>query len=174
LQNPYKTKTDLLMLPEMITIPSIRIIGMRTDMSIANNKVSELWRRFKPRIKEIDHRIGENFFSVQVYESPAYFKSFDPDARFEKWAAVEAGPHATVPEEMESMEIEGGLYAVFEYRGTPDMFYRTAMFIYGEWLPQSAYLLDNRPHFEIMEPGYGPVNPESTEKVYVPVTHKLK
>jgi AraC family transcriptional regulator len=162
------------MLPEIVELPAFRIAGMRDTMSLANNTVSGLWRRFKPRVREIDNRTDDNFYSVQVYESPTYFKSFDPNARFEKWAAVAVGNHAAVPDGMESLMIPGGLYAVFVYKGTPDMFYQTALYIFGEWLPQSAYMLDNRPHFEIMEPGYDPVNPESREKVYVPVVHKMK
>lgn len=109
-------------------------------------------------------------YSVQIYDSIGYFMAFDPSASFEKWAAAEW--EGSVPEHMELLELPGGTYAVFTYTGTPDAFPPFARYIFTEWLPQSDYRLDNRPHFEVMGPGYDPADPDATEKVFVPVIRK--
>jgi AraC family transcriptional regulator len=42
------------------------------------------------------------------------------------------------------------------------------------WLPSSDYVLDNRPHFEILGEKYKINDPESEEKIWIPVRKKQK
>ncbi|WP_419659877.1 GyrI-like domain-containing protein [Desulfosarcina variabilis] len=44
--------------------------------------------------------------------------------------------------------------------------------IFGQWLPNASYSLDNREHFEILPAGYSPVDPNATEEIWVPVKQK--
>jgi len=75
---------------------------------------------------------------------------------------------------MDHLIIPGGLYAVFIHKGPVHIFYKTSQYIYGQWIPGSDYILDNRPHFEIMTEQYlGPDHPESEEEVWVPIKLKL-
>ena len=41
--------------------------------------------------------------------------------------------------------------------------------IFGRWLPQSEYELDDREHFELLPEGYSPVDPEAEEEVWIPI-----
>jgi AraC family transcriptional regulator len=104
-----------------------------------------------------------------VYE-PDYFTNFTPETLFTKWAAVEVKDYSTIPDGFEKLELTGEKYAVFLYKGTSEMFSETAQYIYGEWLPNSGFQLDNRPHFEIMGDNYlGHENPESEEEIWIPI-----
>jgi AraC family transcriptional regulator len=155
--------------PRLELLKGKQLIGMRREMSLTEDKTSELWRAFRPRAGEIEGRLNGQSISMQLYPSLQYFQQFNPDARFEKWAAVEVAAVTAVPAGMETFTLPGGLYAVFIHRGTPDTFYRTAQHIFGIWLPGSGYTLDHRPHFEILEEGYNPFDPASEEEVWVPV-----
>ncbi len=76
-----------------------------------------------------------------------------------------------VPNEMETFLLEGGLYAVFEYKGSsndPSIF----QYIFGTWLPGSNYLLDNRPHFEVLGDKYKNNDPNSEEEIWIPIKPK--
>ncbi|MBY0486603.1 MAG: effector binding domain-containing protein, partial [Flavobacteriaceae bacterium] len=88
---------------------------------------------------------------------------------FVKWAAVVVTSFDFVPDAMETLEIEAGLYAVFNYRGDQSnaaSFFNT---IYTEWLPNSEYQLDNRPQFEILGEKYKNNDPTSEEEIWIPI-----
>jgi len=147
-----------------------KIVGKRLVMSFADYRVSELWRSFMPRLGEITNRTSDDMISMAIYE-PGHFARFDPMRGFEKWAAVEVSDFLEIPDGMESFELPAGLYAVFDYKGsnTDNAIYQ---YIFGTWLPGSEYLLDVRPHFEILGGKYKNNDPNSEEQIWVPV--KLK
>jgi AraC family transcriptional regulator len=139
-------------------------------MSLANNKTHELWKNFMPARDEIKNRVGENLFSVTIFDGN-YYKNFSPANAFTKWAAVEVTGHSEVRAGMEKLILPAGLYAVFSYKGSSadkSIF----QYIYGEWLPNSGYTLDDRPHFEILGSMYRNNDPESAEDIYIPVKEK--
>jgi AraC family transcriptional regulator len=157
------------MTPKMITIPAKKLIGYSVEMSLLDNKTFGLFNQLMPRLKEITSPKSADIFCVQVYDVD-YFTSFTPETLFTKWAAVEVKDFENIPDGFEKLEITGGNYALFLYKGTSKMFSKTAQYIYGEWLPNSGFQLDNRPHFEIMGDNYlGHENPESEEEIWIPI-----
>ncbi len=144
-----------------------RLIGMRLEMSLVENKTAALWGSFMPRRKEVNNRVSDTYISMQVYKSGS--NPFDPTTVFEKWAVVEVTDFETVPAGMETFELIAGQYAVFDYegpaRGAPQVF----QYIYGEWLPASGYTSANRPQFEILPEGYDPNDPRAREEIWIPV-----
>jgi AraC family transcriptional regulator len=157
------------MQPRIETLIEKKLIGKRIKMSLSNNKTGELWRSFMPKRREINNNLTSEMFSMQVYEQPVDFGNFDQE--FEKWAAVEVSDFGTIPDGMETFTLKGGLYAVFPYKGssTDTTIFQ---FIFGTWLPTSNYLLDHRPHFEILGDKYKNADPDSEEDIWIPI--KLK
>jgi AraC family transcriptional regulator len=149
-----------------------KIVGKRIRTSISNNNTFELWRSFMPRRNEIKNIIGNDLLSFQVYDKGLDFKDFTPESEYEKWAAVEVSEFDSIPDGMESMILQGGLYAVFSYMGNPNDFSGTWLYIFRTWLPASDYLLDNRPHFEILGEKFRRDDPDSEEEVWIPVKPK--
>ena len=139
-------------------------------MSLSDNKTAELWRSFMPRRREIKNNLTTELISMGIYSS-IYFKNFNPATEFEKWAAMEVKDFRLVPEGMETYTLPSGLYAVFCYKGlnTDHSIYQ---YIFSTWLPASEYLLDDRPHFEILGEKYKNNDPESEEEIWVPVRNK--
>jgi AraC family transcriptional regulator len=155
------------MIPEIKTINRKKLVGKRLTMSLSVNMTGELWKSFMQKRKEIRNHIGNKLYSIQVYDS-AYFNNFNPVAGFEKWAAVEVADFETVPAEMETFILPGGLYAVFLYKGlsTDSAIFQ---YIFGTWLPGSTYLLDERPHFEVLGEKYKNDDPDSEEEIWIPI-----
>ena len=87
---------------------------------------------------------------------------------FEKWAAVEVSDFSNVPDGMKTFLLKGGLYAIFVHKGSSTD-NSTFDFIYSTWLPNSDYILDNRPHFEILGKKYRNNDPSSEEEIWIPV-----
>jgi AraC family transcriptional regulator len=152
------------------TLNEKKFVGKRLRMSFADNRTGELWRAFMPKRKEIHNNLTNDLFSLQIYDT-SYFENFDPTKEFEKWALVEVGSFDNIPGEMEPFVLTGGLYAVFIHQGSSND-NSTFQYIFSTWLPNSDYLLDNRPHFEILGDKYKNADPNSVEEIWIPI--KLK
>lgn len=149
-----------------------KLVGIQIKMSFSNNKTFELWRSFMPRRKEIKNSITTDLFSLQVYGEAFDFVNFNPEAEFKKWAAIQVSDHNSIPDKMESFTLTGGLYAVFIHKGPASKGPETFQYIFRTWLPGSDYILDNRPHFEILGEKYIHEDPASEEEVWIPVKPK--
>ncbi len=155
--------------PKITEITERKLIGIRTAISLSNDKTRELWQQFMPRRNEIAGFLNNRFYSMQVYDKNQDFNSFTPNTMFEKWAAVEVVDFGTVPEGMEPYLLASGKYAVFIHRGPASAFQKTYQHIFGVWLPNSDYELDSRAHFEILEEHYDPNDPNAEEEVWIPI-----
>lgn len=155
--------------PRIELLPKLKLVGVKTKMSFVNNKTRELWQRFMPRRDEIKNAASADLYSVEIYPDTAFFKNFNPHRDFEKWAAVKVEDFISIPSEMNTLEVTDGLYAVFHYKGKPSEAQATYQYIHGNWIPNSPYQLDNRPHFALMGEKYKGEHPESEEELWIPV-----
>ncbi len=161
-----------LMEPRFETIAAKTVVGIRMEMNFAVNRTGELWQTFMPRKGEVTNSIDDQKISAQVYNDVNFFNNFDVLRPFDKWAAKEVTEASDIPVGMEILHIPAGLYAVFHYKGSSADAGEFFRYIFGTWMPQSAYELDNRPHFEILGDKYKNNDPESEEDVYIPVREK--
>ena len=160
------------MIPRIEILPEKKLVGKRLSMSFSNNKTFELWSSFMPRKQEIKNPAGTDLYSVEVYPE-LFFQSFNPNTEFDKWAAIEVSDYQLIPEEMHTLIIPAGMYAVFVHKGPASEGLKTYNYIFLTWLPKSEYLLDNRPHFALMGDKYKHEGPESEEEIWIPVKAKL-
>lgn len=158
------------MQPTVKTISSKKLIGLHLKISLANNKTGDLWKSFMTRRMEIKTSFQSQLFSLQVYDED-YFQNFNPTKEFSKWSLIEVENFDEVPDCMSTFILPEGMYAVFHYKGSNT---DTSIFqyIFGEWLPKSTYVLDHRPHFEILGEKYKNACPDSEEEIWIPI--KLK
>jgi len=160
------------MQPRIEKLELKKLVGHHTKMSLTNDRTGQLWGQFAPRIKEIQDRTTEDKISMQIYP-PSYYSPFHPSTEFAKWATVEVSNFDIIPDGMESIVLKEGLYAVFDYKGlsTDHSIYQ---YIFSEWLPNSDYIIDDRPHFEVLGPKYRNNDPESKEEIWIPIKEKSK
>ncbi|MBP6740005.1 MAG: GyrI-like domain-containing protein [Leptospiraceae bacterium] len=158
------------MTPRIEILTPKKLIGKRLTMSLANNRTGELWQDFMRKRREISNNVTNDLISMQVYK-PTHFADFKPTQEFEKWATVEVSNFESLPTGMETFSLAGGLYAVFDYKGSnndPSIF----QYIFGTWLPNSEYFLDGRPHFEVLGDKYKNNDPTSEEEIWIPIKPK--
>lgn len=159
--------------PRITKINAKLLIGKKLRMSVANDRIVELWQSFMPRRGEISQVANNFLYSVQVFDSENYFNQFLPTAEFDKWAAVEVSVFADIPADMKTLEIPEGNYAVFNYKGPASAALPFFQYIFQEWIPNSDYVVDNRPHFALMGEKYRGNHPDSEEEIWVPVRKKV-
>ena len=159
------------MTPKIVFLTEKKLIGHKIKMSLTDNKTGELWRGFMPRKKDIKNTMSSDLISMQVYDNPLNFNEFNQKNEFEKWAAIEVFDFNHVPDGMKIFTLIGGKYAVFSYKGlSTDT--RIFDYIFTQWLPDSIYMLDNRPHFEVLGEKYKNNNINSEEDIWIPIKNR--
>lgn len=148
--------------------PGKKLIGMRMPMNYIHHQPGALWGRFMPRRGEITAATGTLLYSLEIYP-PGYFRDFRPDTFFEKWAAMEVHDFANIPDDMEPLVVPAGLYVTFIYKGIPEKSAAIYRYIFREWLPESTFSVDNRPHFAVMGEKYRAGSNDSEEEIWIPV-----
>lgn len=158
--------------PRIEFLPQKKLVGKSMEMSLANNKTQELWRSVMPLVKNLHNSVSSELFSIQIYDEQVDFDNFGPNTNFTKWAAVEVSNFKDLPSDLSTHTLNGGLYAIFIHKGSPQEFPKTSQYIFGEWLPKSDYELDNREHFELLGSKYKNDSPDSEEEVWIPIRLK--
>jgi AraC family transcriptional regulator len=154
--------------PVIRTLPEKKLFGKSMRMSLSTDKTRMLWQSFR---KEIQVPHETDLYSLQVFE-PGHFEQFDPEREFVKWALMGAESFTSVPAAFEAFTIPTGLYAVFHFRGSSDRGSEIFGYIFGTWLPQSEYIFDYRPQFEILGEKYKNNDPDSEEEIWIPIRKK--
>lgn len=147
-----------------------KLIGKKLIMSFSSYKISELWKAFMSDRAKITNSVSGDLISMAIY-SQDFFKNIDPLKEFEKWAMAEVSDFESIPAGMETFLLESGLYAVFNYKGSGND-QRIYDHIFKIWLPDSGYLLDDRPHFEVLGSKYKNNDINSEEEIWIPVRQK--
>lgn len=154
------------------TLPETQLVGMCLRCSQNQNRTFELWSGFMPRRKEVVNALPGPIFSVQQFDKGFDVYHFTGDTVYNKWAALRVNDNNLVPAGMLPLTLAGGLYAVFLHKGTTQDFSKTLQFIYGEWMPASGYMPDDREHFELLGEKYRNNSPDSEEEVWIPVRRR--
>jgi AraC family transcriptional regulator len=155
-------------------LPHKTLAGKCASISLETSTVHLLWKEVMTRRAEFKHRLGEDYFSVQVYDTLLDFSVFTPQTVFQSWATVEIEKGSAVPEGMLSLELEGGLYLVVTYKGHHSNYAAFAQNLFGHIIPESPYELDQRPHFEVLGKKFDRNSHTSEEDIWVPVRLKRK
>lgn len=144
------------------------LVGKSIAMSLIDNKTFDLFSDFMPIRNTIKNTINDDIFEVLIYDE-TYFKTFNPNNIFTKWATLEVSNVEDLPNGTSQLNLSSGLYAMFTYKGLAKDIGVLMTYIYSEWLPQSEYTLDHRPHFNILGDKYENNNPGSEETVWIPI-----
>ncbi|MGI4866175.1 MAG: GyrI-like domain-containing protein [Janthinobacterium lividum] len=150
------------------TIAAKQLIGHRCTMSLAANTTPKLWRGFMQQRAMLPPPVGGVRYSLQIYPVD-YFADFRPERTFEKWAALEATVSHRLSSDFEIFTLQSGLYAVFLHQGPASEGPAAFRYIFGTWLPNSGYVLDDRPHFEVLGAKYQNEAPDSEEEIWIPI-----
>lgn len=153
--------------PRILELQPKTLAGKQQRMSLVHNQTGLLWQRFMPQRTQLA-AVNNLLYSLQVYNAD-YFTAFNPANEFTKWALAEVNDVTNLPAGFESFHLPGGLYAVFDHKGSGTEIFQQ---IFSQWLPQSEYELDDRPHFEVLGEKYKNNSADSEEEIWIPVKKK--
>ena len=143
------------------------LCGASEAMSLQTFTPWTLWPRVMPRLAQIRNRSSQDLISLRNFNGiPVFGPQANPN--FTYWGGVEV---LEANKGFEHLEIPAGTYAVFHYKGlsSDSTIWR---YIYSQWLPNSKWELDERPHFERLGSKYKNDYPTSEEDIYIPIRPK--
>lgn len=152
---------------ELLHISPIVLLGMSMEMTLSKYQPGRLWSQFMPRKHEISAPLSTSLYSAAQYPEE-YFTQFNPSRPFLRWACLSVNDSTNIPDGMALLHITEGQYARF-YHQSASTDNTAFQWFFEEWLPNSGMQVDARPHFEILDPDYGP-HKLSGEWVYIPVS----
>jgi len=151
---------------QILELEPIQLIGKQTRTSLAQNQTPQLWKSLKTEAMKVSPDPEQLQFAVRCYEANP---TFIPTEEYTAWAAFSySDGHAALPG-MQEFEIPGGLYAKFLHSGSQEQFIELMRHIFMEWMPDSEYSLDDRPHFERFNFDYKPGDTNSNEELFIPI-----
>ena len=153
--------------PVILNFDGAVLCGASEAMSLQTFTPWTLWPRVMPRLAQIRNRTSQDLISLRNFNGiPVFGPQANPD--FTYWCGVEV---LEANKGFEHLEIPAGTYAVFHYKGlsSDSTIWR---YIYSQWLPNSEWELDERPHFERLGSKYKNDDPTSEEDIYIPIRPK--
>ncbi|WP_336065608.1 GyrI-like domain-containing protein [Mesoflavibacter sp. CH_XMU1404-2] len=155
---------------KIVKTDKILIVGLSATANFLNtNQITgQLARQFMPRVGEVIHRKDNFKLSLHDY-SNFNISEFNPNQTFQKWIGVEVNNLQSVPGQMETLTIYAGKYLVINFEGTIEAFVGFWQDLHFNWLPNSEFDIDNRPHFERLGPDYNPNQAVNKEEIWIPI-----
>lgn len=150
---------------ELVLVESFQLQGNSAAMSFTEDGTADLWRSFIPKLETLGYRSDEYLYVAQQFPVN-YFQQFSPDQLYLKWACVRLDEPDN---ELETLEVPAGDYAIFTYKGKPSEAGPFFQDIFTTILPKAGLTVDDRPHLALMGDKYKGENPDSEEEIWIPV-----
>lgn len=151
------------MQPKIVTLTEKKVVGMQSKMLMHQyENIIKLWKSFMPKKHELKNTINQELIAIQDYPD---FGNLETS--YNIWACVEVSNLSDVLSDMEGFTIPKGEYIKVLHKGMDAG--KTYQRIMTEWLPNSGYAIDDRPHFQVMGDKYKNGSPDSEEDFYIPV-----
>jgi predicted transcriptional regulator YdeE len=156
----FERKEKKEMEPKIVTRPAFTVVGMLYHGKNENNEITQMWREFGPRMREIQHAVNPDV-CYGVCSGPEEDDEFDYIAGFEV--------HSTrdIPEGMVSWEVPEQKCAVFPC--TLPTIHQAYQHAFETWLPQSGYQRTHGPDFELYDENFDPQVKDSELSLYIPI-----
>ncbi|KFI13129.1 AraC family transcriptional regulator [Vibrio coralliilyticus] len=153
--------------PEIITQPAMKLVGIANQYTDEDLSLPRLWSGFAPYRDSIANRMGDEYFGI--YES---YEEAEESTTFVYICSARVENFDQVPEGMITREMPEQTYARFTHKGPIAQLEETLRYIWGSWLPKSAYEYEEKPDFELYPAGFNDADPENKLYLNIPVRKK--
>ncbi len=155
--------------PVIVEKDEIKIIGMSTKTSLANNRIPKVRKAFFNRKDEILNDVHPEII-IGVSKKALNFNSsdFHENTTYIYAVGKKVNKYINIPEGMELITIPRCTYAIFKHTGKFDKFGLSYVHIYGSWFPRSGYKVSDVPDLEWYDDRFlGPDNDNSEIDIYI-------
>ncbi len=155
---------SLSMEPEIVTRQAMKVVGIATKFEDSDLDLATLWSSFRPFKNSIANRVDEHAFGI--YES---YVEQEEKTGFTYICSVQVSNFDNVPTGLLRREIPQQLCARFVHKGPCSELDLTLKYIWGSWLPKSAYRYSETPDLELYPQGFDDADPENILILLIPI-----
>jgi AraC family transcriptional regulator len=119
------------------------------------------WQRFSPHLGHIPGQVGRTAYGVLC--------NGDDAGNTEYICGVEVADFAGLPAEYSRLRIPEQRYAVFSHRDHISTIRQTWLTIWNTWLPDSGYVVADRPEFERYGEEFDPASGCGGFEIWIPI-----
>ena len=142
-----------------------RFMGIRKRYDMEDpSGIPDQWQHFVGHLGSISNQVGTSTYGLIM--------NVDPEGTFEYMSAVQVREGATAQDGLETVDLEGQRYAVFQHTDHVSTIRHTMGWIWNEWLPNSGYNPPEAPSMEVYGTNFDPITGSGGFEVWIPVTKK--
>lgn len=143
---------------------SFKVIGVQYR-ALASESLHKLWGEYSARCEEIPH-VCEKDKAYQV----CLFEGSNPEKEeYTFIAGMCVDNLAEIPSGMLGHVVKAAQYAIFEHRGKLDKLHQTYQYIFGVWLQENAWIMDEADALEIYDSRFIPESDDSLLEIWIPI-----
>jgi AraC family transcriptional regulator len=151
--------------PRIVEKAAFKVVGMKVETKMSENKIPGLWEQFLSRIHEVRQRSNEQ----DTYGISEYSDNY-VDECSTYWACVPVSCFEEIPEGMVAKTVSAARYVVVTHKGKLQTMGNAFDYIHTTWLPKSGYELAEKDGFELYgERFLGGENEKSEIELYIAI-----
>ncbi|MDF2629079.1 MAG: transcriptional regulator, AraC family [Symbiobacteriaceae bacterium] len=151
--------------PRIVELPERLMVGLEYIGKNQNGEIPALWAAFNRRACEVGNRVavGQAIGLCGSVENPT------EECEFSYVAGVFVDRADEVPPGMVARTVPAGLYAVFTHEAGPEALGRSYEYIWGTWVPNSAYQPAGSHDYELYDERFNAASPTWVMEIHVPI-----
>lgn len=157
--------------PDIVTLnEDISVMGIYGNTNISG--IADLWKECMQQFSDWNERqAGARAYGICVYVNDVAIGEVSEHTELTEFVGFEESALKGIPDGVNRYRIRAGTYAVFRHQGPVSMLRYTYEYIWGTWLANTSWSLDERDDFEEYGPEFqGPDHEESIIYIYMPIT----
>jgi AraC family transcriptional regulator len=160
-----KSHSDNLKAPKIVDARPFLVAGLvRSYSSESSARIPAQWQEFAPYIGQIPGQSSNRAYGVLCNE--------DDEGNHDYVTGVEVAGSSRLPEGLTTLQVPGGVYAVFSHSDHVSTIRGTWQAIWSHWLPGSDYEASEAPSFELYPEEFDGETGLGGLEIWVPVARK--
>ena len=157
--------------PRFEARPAFDVVGMYIEDTMDSQEIMKLWTDYYKNKHSISGKIGVGEYGITTMS-----EDYNPETQvgYRYMVATTVKSTKKIPEGMIAHTVPAANYAIFEHHGLVSGIEKTYNYIFGEWLPQSGYEVEQKDVFEYYGKKYKHNSDDSIAEIWVPVTKKAE
>lgn len=157
--------------PEIIDVTPKRILGIRFDTSVADDKRNMMWEKLNRQLSVMGNLTGNSCrYGIFEVGDTCSRDSFHEESSASEFIGVEITNDFMAPNGFEVKKLIGGKYARFVHTGPVGALFQTYRYIWGVWFPKSGFEIAERDDFECYTERFLGIDCEQSQiDIYFPI-----
>lgn len=155
--------------PGIVELPERLMVGLEYIGKNQNGEIPALWSAFNRRGGEVQHRVAPE----QAIGLCGMAENPKEEGEFSYVAGFFVDRADDLPQGMVARKVPAGMYVVFTHEAGPEALGKSYEYIWGTWMPNSAYQPAGAHDYELYDERFNAASPTWVMEIHIPVKARL-